>query len=70
MFKAIVLVCALSVPRAECQQETALQYWESAEPMNLFSCMMQSQVTVARQARTDGYVKVRCVVIGDLDRLG
>lgn len=71
MLKAIVLVCALSTPRAECTAQTALQMWQSAETMSLFSCMMQSQAKVAGQFREgDVYVKVLCRVVKNVDRLG
>ncbi len=66
MFKVILLVCAASVPRSDCQPNTALQVVLGSDANNAISCLMQSQsslagTTIGRTLSKAEYIKVKCV---------
>lgn len=71
MFKVLVLICAASVPRSECQIWSALNVYEGPETRNEVACGFQTQAFLAqasfeRPVREDEYVKIMCrrTVIG------
>jgi hypothetical protein len=63
MVKVVILVCALSLPRAECQPETARAVVQGPEATNATMCMFRGQAFLAGSAIEVGrneWVKVLC----------
>ena len=65
LVKAILLVCATSVPRAECQPETALHVINGPDATTADLCGFQAQAFMATMAFAEDlgqgtYLKVRC----------
>lgn len=65
MLQMLILVCSVSVFPPDCNSETALDVISGPEAGSVMSCMLGSQVMLARTAqigqRPQEYVKVRCV---------
>lgn len=64
-FKVILLVCATSVPRGECQIDTAMDIITGPDARNEVTCGMMSQAYVAtttlgRRLTDDEYLKILC----------
>ena len=65
MFKVILLICASSIPRGDCQVETARDVLRGPDAVDLIACGFQSQAYFAgtelgRQIRDGEYVKILC----------
>ena len=65
MVNAVLLICAVTVPRAECQPETALDVLVAPEATTTGLCGFQSQAYIAslRLSETLGkttYLKIQC----------
>jgi hypothetical protein len=63
MVKVLILVCALSLPRAECKPETARAVVQGPEAVNATTCMFRGQAYLAGSAISVGrneWVKVLC----------
>ncbi len=63
MVKVVILVCALSLPRAECQPETARAVLQGPDAGNAVTCMSRGQAFLAGSAIKVGrneWVKVLC----------
>jgi hypothetical protein len=63
MVKVVILVCALSLPRAECQPETARAVLQGPDAGNATTCMSRGQAFLAGSAIRVGqneWVKVLC----------
>lgn len=63
MVKVVILVCALSLPRVECQPETARAVLQGPEATNATTCMFRGQAFLAGSAISvgrDEWVKVLC----------
>ena len=63
MVKVLILVCALSQPRAECQPETARVVLQGPEANNATMCMSRGQAFLAGSAirvSPEEWVKVLC----------
>ena len=66
MFKAVLLVCAVSVRAADCQEQTALHVLAGPDCGNEIACVMQAQAYLAsteigRSVQEVGYLKVKVV---------
>ncbi len=63
-FKVILLVCATSVPRGECQIDTAVQVINGPDASNEIACGMRSQAYLAEtpigRLAEDEYLKILC----------
>jgi hypothetical protein len=65
MFKVILLVCATSIARGDCQPDTALYLLNGPDASNEVSCGMQSQAYLAQtwigqSMAEDEYLKIVC----------
>lgn len=65
MFKVLVLICAASIPRSECQTWSAVDVYEGPTARNEISCGFQTQALMAqaslqRPIHDDEYVKIMC----------
>ena len=65
MIKVVVLVCATSTPRAECQPDTALDIIKAPDASTMGLCSLQAQAflaqtAVARDLASDNYLKIQC----------
>ncbi len=65
LIKAILLICATSVPRAECQPETAHDVMRAPDSTTFGHCGLQSQgllaSTALSQSLAEGhYLKILC----------
>jgi hypothetical protein len=73
MVKVLILVCALSLPRAECQPETARAVVQGPGATNATTCMFRGQAFLAgsaiRVARNE-WVKVLCQQTGITGNVG
>jgi hypothetical protein len=60
--KVLILICALSVPRPDCQTETAIDVIHGPIVNSIFECGMAGQTMVAETSLLHGqeYVKVKC----------
>lgn len=64
MMKVVLLVCALAMPRPECQEENARVVIQGPDAQNEMVCAMQSQAYFASTAIEIGaseYLKIKCV---------
>lgn len=63
-FKVILLVCATSVPRGECQIDTAAQVIDGPDAGNEIACGLKSQAYLAQTQigllAEDEYLKILC----------
>ena len=64
MFKVVLLVCAVSVRAADCQEQTALYVLAGPDCGNEMACVMQAQAYLAsteigRSLQEIGYLKVK-----------
>lgn len=65
LFKVVLLICTTSLPRAECESQTALQVINGPEARNELACGLQSQAFLASTAIGRGltpneYLKILC----------
>lgn len=63
MVKVLILVCALSVPRLDCQPDTARAVLQGPQSVNAMTCMFRGQAYLAGSAIKVGreeWVKVLC----------
>ncbi len=63
MVKVVILVCALTLPRAECQPKTARAVLQGPDASNWTTCMFRGQAFLAGSAISvgrDEWVKVLC----------
>ena len=65
MIKVVVLVCATTTPRAECQPDTALDVINAPNASTMGLCSLQAQAYVAQTAiagalASDAYLKIQC----------
>jgi hypothetical protein len=64
---AVILICAATVPRSDCQPETALHVVVRHEATSVGSCGIHAQALLATSAFADNlrertYLKVNCVM--------
>ncbi|HSA81298.1 MAG TPA: hypothetical protein VLE23_10780 [Geminicoccaceae bacterium] len=65
MMKALLLICALSTPRADCSVDTATAVIQGPDTMSLVECGLHGQAYIADGALAgylDGahYLKISC----------
>ena len=63
MIQTVILICALSLGRPDCQPDTARVVLQGPPAENEFTCMFTGQTTLAGTAIEVGkeeYVKVLC----------
>ena len=65
--KVVLLICATSLPRAECQPESALDVILGPETTSLSFCGFQAQAFLARMAFSEKlhegtYLKIQCTL--------
>lgn len=65
MIKVLILICAVTTPRAECQRETALSVLQGPDVKNELLCGLHGQAYLAGSALAQSltaseYVKVTC----------
>lgn len=64
MFQMMILVCALGVPRAQCQADTALDVLHGPQVVNELMCGLHGQAMMAGTSligRNKGeYIKLTC----------
>lgn len=66
MFKILVLVCSIAIPRQDCQWDNALDVISGPEVQNELMCGFHGQAFVAELAtnsgkRDDEYLKINCI---------
>jgi hypothetical protein len=65
MFKTLLLICSLGIPRADCSIETAAAVIQGPDAMSLMECGLHGQAYIAPGAIAgylDGehYLKITC----------
>jgi hypothetical protein len=69
LFQVVILVCAMTMPRGDCQPDTALDVIRGPDAQNELMCGFHGQAYLAssaigRRLRTDEYVKIKCTRTG------
>ena len=63
MMKVVLLVCAATIPRLDCQEQTARLVIQGPDAQNEMMCAVRSQAYFAETAMEVGeseYLKIKC----------